>query len=435
MSFNVLGRLERNVFRISIMNILIIASRYPQMDTDDNKGTIFLHSYAAEWAKKGNNVRVFHTKPKFPQIVEHLIKIATVIFRRSKELIEFNQFHMKGTETEYVHNDVKIVRLMVKKYLPKTICGRKSIEETAAKIAQYIKNDKFKPDIILVDFINPAMMIANIISYKLNLPTVVILHETDFQYLKSPITAKQSLIELQKAFYIAFRSIPAKNDFERFLYKSDNYMIMYSGVPDDLIIEKEKIKHRTQIRNFISVGRFIKRKHYDVVISAFDKTSKNKPYKLTLIGYGAEEANLKNLAKSLDSKEQITFIGKIPREEVLYKMQDADVFILIPHNETFGMVYIEAMSRGCLVIGAKGTGVDGIIKNNVNGWLVEPGNEKELIYIIKKIVALSSDEIAEISQNAYETSVAMSDSSLADQMIINFEKCVSLYKKKRSVQI
>lgn len=415
------------------MNILIIASRYPHLDTPNNKGTIFLHSYAAAWVKAGHRVLVFHQKPVFPKLMQWLIALGTRLFRRNKDLIEYNQFHMDGQDLEYQAQGVTVVRRRIGKLIPKMLCSKRNVSKAAYTILSELKERGFAPDIVIADFINPAVFITNIVAQQLDLPSVAVLHETDYWHLNALTTARRSLRELKCMRYIAFRSVPAKDNFERLYYPANHSILWYSGVPDHLVVSEAAQRPRNRIQQFITVGRMIQRKHYDVVIRAFDQANWEHKYKLLLVGYGPEIENLQNLALQCASKECIHFSGKIPREEVLEQMHEADVFILIPHDETFGMVYTEAMSRGCLVIGAKGTGVDGIIENGVNGWLIEPGNEQELLAVITQILTLNRTQITQISQNAYTTAAALSDSALAARMIASFERRILYYHEKKPV--
>ena len=52
-------------------------------------------------------------------------------------------------------------------------------------------------------------------------------------------------------------------------------------------------------------------------------------------------------------------------------MRESDIFILPSRNETFGMVYMEAMASGCITVCSKNDGVDGIIRDGINGFLCE----------------------------------------------------------------
>ena len=65
-------------------------------------------------------------------------------------------------------------------------------------------------------------------------------------------------------------------------------------------------------------------------------------------------------------------------------LKQHDVFIMISKNETFGLVYLEAMAVGCITIASRQEGFDGIIKHGYNGFLCEAGNQEELEKLIKE---------------------------------------------------
>ena len=57
----------------------------------------------------------------------------------------------------------------------------------------------------------------------------------------------------------------------------------------------------------------------------------------------------------------------------------SDVFVLTSSPETYGLVYLEAMASGCIVIGTQGWGIDGILVNGENGYLVEAKSVAEIV--------------------------------------------------------
>ena len=76
---------------------------------------------------------------------------------------------------------------------------------------------------------------------------------------------------------------------------------------------------------------------------------------------------------------------------------------MVSSNETFGLSYIEAMARGCIVIAGNEGGMRGIIEDGVNGYLCEPGNVAKLRSVFESIEALDQDEEDRIRQNAIRT--------------------------------
>jgi glycosyltransferase involved in cell wall biosynthesis len=77
--------------------------------------------------------------------------------------------------------------------------------------------------------------------------------------------------------------------------------------------------------------------------------SQYKNAKLTLVGEGPEEANLRNCIRVRDWHEKVSFIGWQPREKVLSLMQQSDIF-LFPSMEGAGMVVLEALATGLPVV-------------------------------------------------------------------------------------
>lgn len=105
-------------------------------------------------------------------------------------------------------------------------------------------------------------------------------------------------------------------------------------------------------------------------------------------------------------------------------MHQADVFCMISHDETFGLVYIEAMAAGCITIASREDGFDGIIKDGDNGFLCEAGNVEELTSIINKISNLDRSDLKRISENAIKTANEMTDSKVSASYIKDVERLV-----------
>ena len=165
-------------------------------------------------------------------------------------------------------------------------------------------------------------------------------------------------------------------------------------------INKNEIK-------ILTCANLKKRKNIDKLIIAADKF---KNIKLTVIGDGKEI----NKLKKLSSKPN--FIGRLPHEKVLNIMKTQDIFILPSIKETFGMVYLEAMAGGCITVCTENDGIDGIIKNNYNGFTVKP-EIPAIQNIIEKISNLNSDEILLIRQNAINTAKEYSSINCAKEYL------------------
>lgn len=134
---------------------------------------------------------------------------------------------------------------------------------------------------------------------------------------------------------------------------------------------------------------------------------------MSYIGKGAESKRIEYYAKKFRVKDNIHLLGYITRDEVVKQFQMNDVFIMISRNEAFGLVYLEAMAQGLIVIASKNEGFDGIIHHGKNGFLCESGNVEELSQLIAVIKKMPSSQLQEISVNAIETARNLTDSKAA----------------------
>ena len=139
-------------------------------------------------------------------------------------------------------------------------------------------------------------------------------------------------------------------------------------------------------RSVISVGTLKARKCMDRTLEAFARLAGEYPdAKLTIVGIGEMEAQLKARIAQLGLEERVEMTGGLPHEEVLARMGDHDLFVLPSWGEGYGIVYIEAMAAGCISVGAKGEGIEDTITDGENGFLVPAGDIDETERVMREV--------------------------------------------------
>jgi len=112
-------------------------------------------------------------------------------------------------------------------------------------------------------------------------------------------------------------------------------------------------------KELIFVGRFVSDKGLQVLLHALEKLGRSgvRP-NLTVVGGGPEEMKWRGLSGELGLSEQVTFIG-VKRGNDLAKILNAHKILVVPSlwNEPFGVVALEGIACGCLVIGSEGGGL------------------------------------------------------------------------------
>lgn len=81
--------------------------------------------------------------------------------------------------------------------------------------------------------------------------------------------------------------------------------------------------------------------------------------------------------------------------ELLEPMRKADIFVMPSKPETFGLVYVEALSQNLPIIYASGQGFDGFYEDGKVGYPAVAGDVKDIAYKIKLLI----ENYQQISQN------------------------------------
>lgn len=97
---------------------------------------------------------------------------------------------------------------------------------------------------------------------------------------------------------------------------------------------------------------------------------------------------IKNLIRDLNLSNYVLFTGPILHEEIVNYYQASDLVVLPSLYEATSISGLEALACGVPVIGTKVGGIPYIIKDGINGILVEPKNSKEIsesmLYLLEK---------------------------------------------------
>lgn len=250
---------------------------------------------------------------------------------------------------------------------------------------------------IETDLIIAHMPSGILFADKLGLPFVAGIHNSDIEVLTKPIYGFYFRAALEKALFraelIACRSYVLRDKLLA-LYPNfrDKVFVAPSGIDTELIkpLRDKKLGRPVKV---LTCANFKKRKNIDKLIYAMKGL---EGFELTVIGDGDGRNDLQKIDSS------VIFTGALSHDKVMEKMSESDIFVLPSVGETFGMVYLEAMASGCITVGTKGDGIDGIIQDGENGFLVYPTVEdiKQTLLSIKN---MNSNELKLLREKTFET--------------------------------
>jgi glycosyltransferase involved in cell wall biosynthesis len=121
----------------------------------------------------------------------------------------------------------------------------------------------------------------------------------------------------------------------------------------------------------LSVGQLSEHKGFDLLIHGFSMIAKKYPdVNLVISGDGNQRGILERMAITEDVKERVVFTGKISEDAVASLMKGC-LFLAVPsRREPFGMVALEGMAAGKMVLATKVGGIPEFLPVPLNSYVL-----------------------------------------------------------------
>ena len=120
--------------------------------------------------------------------------------------------------------------------------------------------------------------------------------------------------------------------------------------------------------------------------------------KLVIVGEGPSEKILKLRIKNLKLEDKVRLVGRLDQTSVGDYYQAADIFVLNSAYEGLSHTLLEALSFGLPAVVSNVGGNPEVVKNEINGFLVEYNDQQQILEAVKKIA--QNQELAKSFQKA-----------------------------------
>jgi glycogen(starch) synthase len=143
-------------------------------------------------------------------------------------------------------------------------------------------------------------------------------------------------------------------------------------------------------KDILFVGRLVYAKGVDTLLRALVilRDQRAEHPRLTIVGGGPEEAELKGLTTTLGLDGQVTFVGSRSQNEVAAIMNE-HILVVVPSRphppEAFGIVAVEAIACGCVVLASNCGGLPEAVGSC--GMLFETENPESLAACLSPILS------------------------------------------------
>ena len=239
-------------------------------------------------------------------------------------------------------------------------------------IAEIIK--KTRPEIIHAQDADFNAYLAKKIGKEYDIPYIVTLRYVNI--------VKDKLIQrnLNSAVKLIALSPTQVKDASRITHKKID--LVPHGIDANFFVKRDLKQAMTPLK-FVVIARLLPLKNIDKVINALSVIDED--FIFDIYGDGQEFNRLQEIIEANGMESKVFLKGRVSNSKLPNILPNYDMFIMPSYPETLGRVYFEAMGCGLPVMATKNTGIDGIITDGIEGFLVQPTQES-ITECIMKIV-------------------------------------------------
>lgn len=265
-----------------------------------------------------------------------------------------------------------------------------------------IRKNGVKPGFIVAHNLWSDGMVAWLYSKFSGTPFVVAVRNTDLNHfipklphyrwiIKRIVKDAENVIFINRAYACRLRK-----NFPLIYNKINRESIIYNGIDDEwfgLAKHQGKNKRENQV---CYLGGFVKNKNLKNSVLAI-QLLRGEGADIKYVAIGGSEKQFLSATELEEIPRWVKVVERVADKEVIAQyLSDSRVFLMPSFKETFGLVYIEALSQGCCIVHSQGEGIDGVF------------NEPFIRSVNPASVSDIADKVRELINN-YPTGVPVED--------------------------
>lgn len=344
------------------MRILMINHEFPPVGGGGGKVTYFI---SKNLARSGHDVSVitsqFKDLPRFERLNGFEVHRVPVL--------------RKSTEVCGVHEMLTFV-------LSASLYSLRFVKE-------------FSPDIVHVFFGIPSGPVAYLLKKLRDLPYVLFLGGRDvpsphpdppfyrliYSILGPAIKSIWGNAKAVVACSEGLKELALKTDDRTPIHVIPDGVDLNKFHPVERSADPEKVK-------LLAIGRMIPRKGFDFLIRSLPEVMKSarRDFHVEIVGDGPMRSELTCLTGQLGVQQKVVFAGTVPYDQLAEKYQKANVFVLPSLAEGMPLVVLEAMASGLPIIATRVQGMEALVEEGVNGYLLPPADCSSLSQCLAAVI-------------------------------------------------
>ena len=290
-------------------------------------------------------------------------------------------------------------------------------------LAIYKATKKFKPDLIYSHWFLPQGINCHLISKIFNIPHSFTSHSYDVEVCKKIPFIGKTLVHAAFEHMTACTVVSQKTlEGIKYFYSNEEWENIKNKIQIIPMGIATPQKTTAQKKDFsvVFLGRFVPKKGIHFLLEAVAELAKDlKNIHLTLAGDGPEKKDIIKKVAQLDISAHVAMPGFVTEKAKQKLLETTDLYVLPSIDDGSGdreglpVSLLEAMSYGAICIATYNSGVEDVVADGINGYLVEQKNASSLQQKIRQALSKAAEsknqmrlEAQSTAQNYYWNKIA-----------------------------
>lgn len=245
---------------------------------------------------------------------------------------------------------------------------------------------KIDPDVLYMNNTHEMMLCKNVVK-RTNIKSIAHIHD-----MRKSIGSPIKRVCMDNAIQI-YDEVLTVSEATRNEWRNEKIKVIYNGIDEDFFSSEGIYKNKISTIGFI--GKISSRKGFDLLYEVYKNNKDIQNLKLVL-GYASVEENLENELNELLKFKNVKGFYKMNYNQIKNFYDKVDLLIVPSKADPLPTVVIEAMARGCIVIGSNIDGIPELLGDK--RLLFEIRDSLNLKNKILEITSLREEEIIRLSK-------------------------------------
>ncbi|MDO4499692.1 MAG: glycosyltransferase [Erysipelotrichaceae bacterium] len=331
----------------------------------------------------------------------------------ASNLDAFYDVHVVSMYNE--HNSENLSFYKTKRGVHILIKGKKEYVKQCLKASKllrdYIINNSIDILISTSEMLTPYCLLTK--SF-LDLEFMCWTHSTAYRYNESILQRPFKFLMMHSADKVIALTQTIKKELD-IKYKTNNVTVISNPIDPKLFNDKA---YKSDSKKIITVGRFCFEKYYEKLVEVANIVLKNNTeWTWDIFGNGASFDEIKQLVEESGLSNQLKLMGSV--NDLYDRYNEYSILVMTSRSEAYPMALLEGIASKLPLIAFGIPSIKELIRDNYNGYIVEPFDAEEMASKIQNLISDESKRIEFSNNNSL-----MSDSYKIDEIIKQWKNII-----------